>query len=113
MKNITRLFAVAVLAAGSLSSFNILAAKHDETKVVKPAADAALAEGEIRKIDKDTSKLTIKHGEIKSLEMPPMTMVFHVKDKAMLDKVKTGDKVTFKAVNDNGKMTVTEIQSGK
>ena len=73
----------------------------------------AIAEGEVRKIDKDTGKLTIKHGEIKSLEMPPMTMVFNVKDKAMLDQVKTGDKIRFKAVNESGKMTVTEIHSGK
>jgi Cu(I)/Ag(I) efflux system protein CusF len=74
------------------------------------AASADMAEGEVRKVDKDTSKVTLKHGEIKSLEMPAMTMVFVVKDKAMLDSVKAGDKVRFKAVNDAGKYTVTEMQ---
>jgi Cu(I)/Ag(I) efflux system periplasmic protein CusF len=73
-------------------------------------ADASMADGEVRKVDKDAGKLTIKHGEIKSLDMPPMTMVFQIKDKAMLDSVKAGDKIRFKAVNEGGKMLVTELQ---
>lgn len=68
-----------------------------------------LSDGEVRKIDKVQGKLTLRHGEIKSLDMPPMTMVFVVRDKAVLDKLKTGDKVRFKAVDDGGKLTVTEI----
>lgn len=70
-----------------------------------------LTDAEVRKVDKDAGKLTLKHGEIRSLEMPPMTMVFVVKDKAMLDKVKPGDKVKFKAVRDGGSYVVTEIQA--
>jgi Cu(I)/Ag(I) efflux system periplasmic protein CusF len=77
---------------------------------VAAAASTDMAEGEVRKVDKDASKVTLKHGEIKSLDMPPMTMVFVVKDRAMLDSVKTGDKVRFKVVNDAGKFTVTELQ---
>ena len=61
-------------------------------------------------LDKDGGKLTLKHGDIKSLDMPAMTMVFVVKDKAMLDKLKAGDKIKFKAINDAGKFTVTEMQ---
>ena len=57
--------------------------------------------------------MTLKHADIKSLDMPGMTMVFTVKDKAMLDKLKTGDKVRFKVVNDGGKLTLTEIQPAK
>lgn len=56
---------------------------------------ATMTEGEIKKIDVDQKKLTIKHGEIKNLGMPPMTMVFKVKDPAMLSTVKAGDKVAF------------------
>ena len=84
----------------------------DERLAQTPAAGAAsdAAEGEVRKVDKEASKVTLKHGEIKSLDMPAMTMVFVVKDKAMLDSVKAGDKVRFKAVNDAGKFTVTEMQ---
>jgi Cu(I)/Ag(I) efflux system protein CusF len=77
---------------------------------VAAAASADMAEGEVRKIDKEASKVTLKHGDIKSLDMPAMTMVFVVRDKAMLDSVKAGDKVRFKAINDAGKFTVTEMQ---
>jgi Cu(I)/Ag(I) efflux system periplasmic protein CusF len=52
----------------------------------------------------------LKHADIKCLDMPAMTMVFVVKDKAMLGKLKTGDKIRFKAINDAGKCTVTELQ---
>jgi Cu(I)/Ag(I) efflux system protein CusF len=93
-----------------------LAARADDAHH-KPAQAAAAAtdmtDGEVRKIDAEGGKVTLKHGEIKNLEMPGMTMVFAVKDKAMLDKLKPGDKVKFKAVNEGGKFTVTEIQSAK
>jgi Cu(I)/Ag(I) efflux system periplasmic protein CusF len=85
------------------------------TALVSLAPIAARATGdmtdaEVRKVDMDAAKITLKHGEIKSLDMPPMTMVFIVKDKAMLSTVKAGDKVRFRAINDAGKFTVTEIQ---
>ena len=76
-----------------------------------PSAAVDLTEGEIRKVDKSTGKITVKHGEIKNLDMPAMTMVFGVKDAAMLDKVKQGDKVRFRAANEDGKFTITEIQA--
>lgn len=74
---------------------------------------AEMSEGEIRKISKDTGKLTIKHGEIKNLDMPPMTMVFTAKDPAMLDKVAVGDKVHFTVIEEGGKMVVTELHPVK
>ena len=77
------------------------------------AALAQLADGEIRKVDKDAKKITIKHGEIKSLDMPPMTMVFQVKDAAMLEQVKPGDKVKFSAEKLGGAYTVTRIEAVK
>lgn len=75
------------------------------------AGSAATSEGEVKKVDKDTGKITIKHGELKNLDMPPMTMVFQVKDKAMLDQVKAGDKINFVAEKVGGKLTVTQIES--
>lgn len=69
-----------------------------------------LADAEVRKVDKDAGKITLKHGEIKNLDMPPMTMIFMVKDKAMLDPIKAGDKVKFKAAKEGGNYIVTEIQ---
>lgn len=76
-------------------------------------AAAAMTDAEVRKVDKEQGKVTLKHGPIANLDMPGMTMVFYVKDKAMLDNVKAGDKVRFKAVDDHGKMTVSEIQPVK
>ena len=84
------------------------------TVTVKPAGDAAtMSDGEVRKIDKDTKKITLKHGELKNLDMPAMTMVFQVKDPALLDKVKVGDKVKFKAEKVGSGIAVTEIQLAK
>ena len=74
---------------------------------------AQLAEGEIRKVDKDAQKLTIKHGEIKSIDMPPMTMVFRVKNAQMLEAVKPGDKVKFEAQKEGGQYVVTTIERAK
>lgn len=75
-------------------------------------AQAALpvSEAEVRKVDKDAGKITLKHGEIKNLDMPPMSMVFQVQDKALLDKVKAGDKVNFTADKVNGAYTVLSIE---
>ena len=107
---LTRLFISAA------SGFFALA--HAQTAA--PAASAAMqmsagamTDGEVRKIDKENKKITLKHGEIKNLDMPGMTMVFQVKDPAMLDMVKAGDKVMFKAEKANGALVVTEIQPVK
>ena len=76
-------------------------------------AATEMTQGEIRKVDKAASKITIRHNEIKSLDMPPMTMVFTVKNPALLDQVKTGDKVKFNAVVEDGKIVVTEIEAAQ
>lgn len=82
--------------------------------VMLPAfAQVPMTDGEVRKVDKDNQKVTLKHGEIKNLDMPGMTMVFNVKDPAMLDNVRAGDKVQFRAESEAGKFTVTEIQLAK
>ena len=73
-------------------------------------ATSAMSKGEVRKVDKDAQKITLKHGPIDNLGMPPMTMVFRVKDPAMLDQVGRGDKVNFSADNINGAYTVTHIE---
>ena len=78
------------------------------------AADTTnMADAEVRKVDKDAKKITLKHGEIKNLEMPAMTMVFQVKDTALLEKVKVGDKVKFKAEKVASGYSVTEIEMAK
>lgn len=66
-------------------------------------------EGEVRKVSKAAGKITIRHGELKDLGMPAMTMVFRVKEPAMLDQVKTGDKIKFVAERVDGQLTVTQM----
>ena len=98
-------FAVALPIAGTATT-------HGSTEA-QPAQQAALAEGEIRRIDKEQKKLTIRHGPIASLDMPPMTMVFQVKDPALLDNVKVGDKVRFTADKIGGAYTVMQLEQAK
>ena len=69
-----------------------------------------LVDGEVRKVDLSAQKITLKHGEIKNLDMPAMSMVFKVKDPALLDKVKAGDRVQFTAEDVNGALTVVSIE---
>lgn len=71
---------------------------------------AAQSEGVVRKIDKAQGKLTLRHGPLKNLDMPPMTMVFKAADAKMLDGLKEGDKVMFTAEKVNGVYTVTSLQ---
>lgn len=89
--------------------------KHGMKKMDAPvlAQAAVMADGEVRKVDKDAKKITLKHGPITNLDMPGMTMVFHVKDPAMLDQVRKGDKVKFAAEKTGDNFTVTKIEPGK
>ena len=107
----------AVMLISQLASAILLAALLPATSVattqaapaaVAPSAD--MADGEIRKIDKEAMKVTIKHGEIKSLDMPPMTMVFRVKDAATIDALRTGDKIKFKVVRESGSLWIVDVK---
>ncbi len=69
-----------------------------------------MTDGEVRKVDKDASKVTIKHGPISNLDMPAMTMVFRVSDPAMLDQLKSGDKIRFTAEKIQGAYTVIMVE---
>lgn len=72
-----------------------------------------LADGEVRKVDKDAQKLTIKHGPIPSMDMPPMTMVYRVNDPSVLGRVKQGDKIKFDAEKVGGQYVVTRIEPAR
>lgn len=74
------------------------------------AAAVPMSEGVVRKIDPAAGKITLKHGPLANLDMPPMTMVFKVQPPALLNKVKTGDTVKFRAENIGGAYTVTAIE---
>lgn len=82
----------------------------------KPAGTPAAtpqSDGEIKKVDKDAGKITVKHGPLANLDMGPMTMLFRVKDPAMLEQVKAGDKVKMTVEKLNGALTITALQVAK
>lgn len=79
----------------------------------KEALKQASGEGEVRRVDKAGARLTIRHGDLKEIDMPPMTMVFQVVDPALLNDVKVGDRIRFTATSDAGRLTVTSLQIEK
>ncbi|MBU1394597.1 MAG: copper-binding protein [Gammaproteobacteria bacterium] len=80
--------------------------------VTPPAAQAsAMSEGVVRKIDTENAKITLRHGPLVNLDMPPMTMVFRVQPSGLLNGIKVGDKVKFHAEDHNGVFTVTAIEA--
>lgn len=110
MKQLVIFLLIAFAAAFSGGAFAQATVDASKMGDMKTMANNNMTQGEIRKIDMDTRKITIKHGEIKNLEMPSMTMVFQVRDLALLEKVQAGDKVRFKAINDRGALVVTDLQ---
>lgn len=110
MRRITLLVTTALLAsAPALAQSN-----QAQRPAQKGEAKAqALADAEVRKVDRSAGKVTLKHGPLPALDMPAMTMVFRVKDPAMLDKLKAGDSIRFKAEKIGGNYTITEYQPSK
>ena len=115
MKKVFPLSAIAFVFASSLA---LASGDHKDghghgakaAPAVAAPASSTMTEAEVRTINKEAGKITLKHGEIKNLDMGAMTMVFQVTDKAMLDKVKEGDKVNFTAEKIRGQYTVTGIE---
>ena len=89
--------------------------KHLATNEGKPvaAASAGLTDGEVRSIDKAGGKVTIKHGPMPKFDMPAMTMAYRVKDKAMLENLKPGDKIKFDVDGVGGEFTVLRLERVK
>ena len=106
-KNSVKNFAISVML--------ILAAAIASAQTAAPAAKD-MADAEIRKFDKDAKKVTLKHGPIKNLDMPSMTMVFQVRDPALLDKLAqmaVGDKIQFSAEQQQGAYVVTGAEKAR
>lgn len=100
---------IVFIALASLLATPLMA----QPKADPPAAQsptAAMTEGEIRKVDKEAKKLTIRHAEIRNLDMPPMTMVFQVSDVALLDRLKAGDRILFSAEKAASGYVVTDVR---
>lgn len=111
MNTIKNILAISTLAMGIAMPVSSFAqATMDHGKMDMSHASDAMTEGEVKKVDPDNGKVTLKHGDIKNLDMPGMTMVFTVRDKSQLATIKPGDKVQFVVVQEAGKMVVTDIQ---
>ena len=108
MKYIQRIL-LAMTFVGSLSiTQTSIAQVSQEVDSVK--ADSTYTEGEVKRIDLSSGKITIKHGFIKSLDMPAMTMVFTVKEKSLLDDITVGDQVYFQVKGDGAKILITDLK---
>jgi Cu/Ag efflux protein CusF len=110
---ITKIVANIAAATFALAAFNsAMAQSHDhdsQTPAAVSGQEMAMSEGEVKKVDKDAGRLTIKHGPLENLGMPGMTMVFGVKDASTLDALKTGDKIKFVAEKLEGRLVVTQL----
>lgn len=118
MKNLKHVFvtsavALAAIAGASAHAQPQSSAGGSAQGSASAGAASEMTEGEVRKVDKANKKITLKHGPIKNLDMPGMTMVFQVSDPSMLDKVQAGDKVRFTASGEGGKFTVTDLQAAQ
>lgn len=86
---------------------------HDHHAATTSAQGTATAEGTVRKIDKPAGKITIAHGPLEGIGMPAMTMVFRVKDAAMLNAVKAGDNIRFEAERVDGAFVVNKLEAAQ
>ncbi|KQY00358.1 hypothetical protein ASD28_13690 [Massilia sp. Root133] len=119
MTRFSSLFSTLLVSAGlALAAANASAQMQMQDHSQHHAAPAALqddanalTDGEVKKVDKDTGKLTVQHGALTNLNMPGMTMSFKVQDPAMLDQVKTGDKIRLRVERINGAFTVTKLEA--
>jgi len=107
IKKTLAISAVTLAAAMSMPSFAQSMMDHSKMGMVQTPT---MTDGEVRKVDLEAGKITIKHADIKHMDMPGMTMVFSVKDKSLLTNLKPGDKIRFMVVADGGKMVITDIQ---
>ena len=101
-----------ILAAALLAAIAPAAAADAKPAATKAAA-AALTAGEVTKVDREARKITVKHGPIANLKLPSMTMVFRVKDAAMLDGIDAGSHIRFRAEEANGGYVMTRLQKAK
>jgi len=100
-----------ILAAGFALPAYAQQADHSAAGAARaPQSPASIAEGVVRKVDRKAKSIILKHGPIPSLDMGPMTMQYRVKDASLLDKVKAGDKVHFRAEKIGGEYTVTSLE---
>lgn len=102
--------ALVLLLISGISGTAWPAEKQLDAGTEQTSAPVEMTDGVVRKVDRNNNKITIKHGEIRNLDMPAMSMVFQVKRPDLLDKVQAGDKVKFRAEKSGSAFVVTDIQ---
>jgi Cu/Ag efflux protein CusF len=108
MKTPLALTLAAVLAAAS--PLALAQHKHGAQGTAASATtQTEMADGEVRRVDKAKGTLLIRHGEIKSLNMSPMTMAFKLQDPKMAEGLNPGDKIRFVAVQKGDELIVTNL----
>jgi Cu(I)/Ag(I) efflux system periplasmic protein CusF len=113
MKSSAAAFVIGLILATPMP---LLAAQHDHGGHAMDQGqtkETAWAEGTVKKINAGAGKVTISHGPLPNLEMPAMTMVFRVKDRAWLDRMRPGDRIRFVAERHDGALTVTDFHPGR
>ena len=124
MKNSIVLASIALAAVSATAQTHNHGTHGASTVAQAPAAAATpataaapvskdMVEAEVRKVDKESKKVTLKHGPIKNLDMPGMTMVFQVRDEKLFDKLAAGDKIKFTAEQLQGAYVVTGVEKAE
>lgn len=91
------------------AAYAVVAALSAAVLASSAIAQAPQSAGEVMKIDRPGARITLKHGGIRNLDMPAMTMSFRVRDTRLLDGVAVGDQVRFQAEKIDGSFTVTML----
>ncbi|KWN13774.1 RND transporter MFP subunit [Burkholderia territorii] len=100
-------FALPALAAGDMSGMDMSGMKMSPGGAAE--SNAVLTNAEVKRVDPASGKITLKHGALENVGMPPMTMAFKAKDAAMLGEVRAGDKVKVRVENVNGTLTIVKL----
>ena len=117
-RRMARLAAMAALLGGAAAASASgapadMAADRSTADGASPTAIEATdgyTEGEVRRIDREAGRLTLRHGPLRNLDMPGMTMVFDVAEAAVLDRLRPGERVRFQAGKVDGRFVVTRIE---
>jgi Cu(I)/Ag(I) efflux system periplasmic protein CusF len=108
--------ALALLIAAVLAGNSALAAEHghDQDGATRPpSAQPEYTRGEVQRVNREGERVTVKHEAIRNLDMPAHTMVLRVKEPAMLDRMKPGDRIEFVAEKLNGAIVITDVKPAK
>jgi Cu(I)/Ag(I) efflux system periplasmic protein CusF len=81
------------------------------SKTATAAQQPEMVAADVRKVDKEGGKVTLKHAAIKSLDMPAMTMVFRVSNPALFEKLVEGTSVKAAFEQKDGKYFVTKVET--